>query len=173
MDYFFIICNYPFSGKVTEHGGKRLTFVVPASTLLLPRNEFTRVPLSEEHRNHPLFKIAAYDFTNLPQLDVPENHLVVPPTNLIPSSFNDPVPEKQTKHGILYIQPLPSLEVNRDRVNSEVLGNVQNPTHFFVKPIINNLQPVMSNVLGLNNQQLMPDDLSRFKVYQAVPDHIF
>lgn len=168
--------QFSFQGKVTDQSGRRITFVVPASTSLLPRNEFplNNVPSSKEYSNHPLYKIATYDLFNLPKLDVPENHLVVPPTHLLPSSFNDPVPAKETKHGILYIQPLPSLEVNRERVNSEQLGNARNPTHFFVKPNFdrNYLQPVM-NALGLSNQQLMAEDLSRFKVYQAVPDHIF
>ena len=159
-----------------NQGGRRLTSVVPASTSLLLRNEisFNTVPLSEEHSNHDLYKIAAYDLTNLPQLDVLENHLVILPNPLLPSAFIDPVPEKETKHGILYIQPLPSLEVNRERINSDLLENTQTPIHVFVKPIIdtNNFQPVM-NVLGISNQPLMAKDFSRFKVYQAVPDHIF
>jgi len=172
--------QFTFQGKLTGQGGKSIAFVVPASTSLLHRHDIPldSVPSSEEQSKHPLYKIAAYNFANLPKLDVPENHLVVPSTNLLPSTFSDPAPEKEAKHGILYIQPLTSLDVNRDSVNPELLalrlkGNKNNSNHF-VKSIIdrNNLGPGM-NALNSSNQQKMANALPRFKVYQAVPDNIF
>ena len=167
-------------GKLSGERGKSISFVVPASTSLLHSSDLQPyiVPSTQEYNNHPLYKIAAYDFANLPKLHTSKNHLIFQSTDLSASLPNGYVAEKKTKHGILYIQPLPSLDLNR-KMNSDILppsskGNRQNPTHLIVNPTIgrNDLEPVL-NAVTLNDLQKMAKDLSRFKVYQAVPEHRF
>ena len=150
---------------------KSTFFVVPASTTFLHRDtlKFGTGPSSNQLNNFSSLNITTYDINNLPILGVNQNNLVYAPNNLLLTSVRRPLRRKKTKHGILYRQQPHYI----NPPNLAQAPNEPNAGHLFVMSTDEKFLEPMINTLRSGNQHKMVIDLSRFKVYQAVPDNSF
>ena len=172
-----------FLAGQTWVNGKSTYAVVPASTTLIDRSEFHRntVPLSSiQLQNHRLHQISTYDYRNIPTLKSHRNHLANPFQHRFGLTFVNKIqPKGLAAFGVSSYQQRPqSHPVTPASINKSqklpFAKNISMPEDFLLRHIDNG-EKVMSmlNILRAGNPKNMILDLSRFKVYQAVPDAVF
>ena len=135
---------------------------------------------SIQHRNHRLHRISTYDYRNIPTLNSQLNHLANPFQHRFGLTFVNKIqPKGLATFGVSsYQHRAQSLPVTPASINkSEKLPfalNISMPEDLLLRHIDNG-EKVMSmlNILRSGNPKKMILDLSRFKVYQAVPDAVF
>ena len=128
-------------------------------------------------QHHPLYKIASYDINNLPTLQAQQNYYQNPSNHLLLSPSNHVSQEKGARNGVLFQVPshstIPINPVGRiyESTPSSSLPTKPKTRHLFIPATDDiEIEPIM-NVIS--NQRNMVVDLSRFKVYKAVPDDLF
>ena len=135
---------------------------------------------SIQHRNHRLHRISTYDYRNIPTLNSQLNHLANPFQHRFGLTFVNKIqPKGLAAFGVSSYQQRPqSHPVTPASINKSqklpFAKNISMPEDFLLRHIDNG-EKVMSmlNILRAGNPKNMILDLSRFKVYQAVPDAVF
>ena len=138
------------------------------------------MPLSSiQHRNHRLHRISTYDYRNIPTLNSQLNRLANPFQHRFGLTFVNKIqPKGLATFGVSSYQqrpqsvPVTPASINKNQKVPFAL-NISMPEDLLRH--MDNGEKVMSmlNILRSGNPKKMILDLSRFKVYQAVPDAVF
>ena len=172
-----------FLAGQTWVNGKNTYAVVPASTSLIDRSKFhlKTVPSSSiQLLSHRLHRISTYDYRNIPTLKSHLNHLANPFQHRFGLAFVNKIqPKGLATFGVSSYQQRPqSVPATPASIhkNQKVpfAMNISMPEDLLLRHMDNG-EKVMSmlNILRSGNPKKMILDLSRFKVYQAVPDAVF
>ena len=131
-------------------------------------------------QNRRLHRISTYDYRNIPTLNSQLNYLANPFQHRFGLTFVNKIqPKGLAAFGVSSYQqrtqsvPVTPASINKNQKVPFAL-NVSMPEDLLLRHMDNG-EKVMSmlNILRSGNPKKMILDLSRFKVYQAVPDAVF
>ena len=131
-------------------------------------------------QNRRLYQISTYDYRNIPTLNSQLNRLANPFQHRFGNTFVNKIqPKGLATFGVSSYQhrpkSLPVTPAGTDKNQKLPFAlNISMPEDLLLRHIDNG-EKVMSmlNILRSGNPKKMILDLSRFKVYQAVPDAVF
>ena len=131
-------------------------------------------------QNHRLYQISTYDYRNIRRLNSQRNHIANPFQHRFGLTFVNRIqPKGLATFGVSSYQhrkqsvPVTPASIDKSQKLPFAL-NISMPEDLLLRHMDNG-EKVMSmlNILRSGNPKKMILDLSRFKVYQAVPDAVF